>query len=347
MKKKIEITFILPTINRKKYVLRAIDSCLSLNSYSEEIISKVLVYDGFSDDGAWESMQTKYHSNRNVTLKQVDRDLGFQETAFLALNDVETEYCTYMYNDDVISPYYNELINTMLKNQQNFIMGYGVNYDVNKIYNFKKPSFKKILKKDVILCYFGIFKTIDYNSLPVSPVPSISKTNILKNWVLEVKEFVKKSEFRKELMLKKNIGPDLIIYLYNLLLEKKLIILCNSSISQLSVHKNSMSIGYGKAPLSTGYWLSRIWYFEKYYEEDQLDKDYLSKLSSYIIVSGLFIFILNVFNFNLNYSISILYEIKNVFLKSLKSKFLLKTIAHIPNVILNRFRRQKKLSRPE
>lgn len=346
MKKKIEITFILPTINRKKYVLRAIDSCLNLNLYSEEIVCKVHIYDGYSDDGAWEEMQNKYHLNQNVILKQVDRDLGFQETAFLALKNVDTEYCTYMYNDDVISPYYYELINTMLENQQNFIMGYGINYAVDQVYSFKKPSFKKVLKKDIIRCYFGNFKFIDYNSLPVSPVPSISTTNFLKNWVLEVKNFVKDSKFRNELMLKKNIGPDLIIYLYNLLLEKNSIILCNSSIAQLSVHKNSMSIGYGKAPLSTGYWLSRVWYFEKYCEENQLDQDYLSELSSYIIVSGFFILFLNILNFKFNYSKNILYEIKSVVVKCWKNKFLFKTIMHIPSIVFNRIRRQKKLSRP-
>ena len=114
MKKKLEITFILPTINRKNYIIRAVDSCLSINLFSDQITAKVLVYDGYSDDGAWEAMQEKYHTNEKVILKQVDRNLGFQETAFIALKEVDTEYCTYMYNDDVISPYYYQFINLFI-----------------------------------------------------------------------------------------------------------------------------------------------------------------------------------------------------------------------------------------
>ena len=346
MRKKFEITFILPTINRKKFVIRAIESCLKINASTDQIKAKVLVYDGYSDDGAWEVMQEKYEMNDNVTLKQVDRKLGFQETAFLALKDVNTEYCTYMYNDDVISEYYYQFANAMFKSQQNFIMGYGASLDINKVYKFKKPNFIKIEKKNIILGYFGIFKFLEYNSLPVSPVPSISKTFILRDWEIEVREFVKKSTFRKELMLKKNIGPDLMIYLYNLLLQKNSIVFCNSSIAQFSVHKKSMSIEYGKAPLSTGYWLSRVWYFEKCCTNKKSDKNFLSILSSYIIIGGVYIFFVNMINFKFEYSKGIFYEISKVVLKCFRNKIFLKTVRGFSLTILSRLTRNKKLLTP-
>ena len=198
----MEITFILPTINRKNYVVRAIESCLQINVISDKIKAEVLVYDGFSDDGAWEILKEKYLNNPNVILKQVDRKLGFQETAFLALRDVNTEYCTYMYNDDLISNFYYEIANKMRECNQNFIMGYGVNLNVDNIYQFLKPNFKLVNTNNIILNYFGFYKSLEYNSLPVSPVPSLSKTKLLREWELEVREFVKSSKFRNELMLK-------------------------------------------------------------------------------------------------------------------------------------------------
>jgi hypothetical protein len=343
----LEITFILPTINRKNYVIRAIDSCLHLNSYSKIIHARVLIYDGFSDDGAWETMKEKYSKNKDVTLKQIDRKLGFQETAFLALKDVKTEYCTYMYNDDVISKFYYELAHKMIENNQNFIMGYGKNEQVDNIYNFKKPMFKEVITKNIILNYFGFFNFLEFSSLPVSPVPSISKTEFLKKWVNEIRLFVENSTFRKELMLKKNIGPDLIIYLYNLLQEKNNLTICNSSIAQLSFHKNSMSIEYGKAPLSTGYWLSRIWCFDKSLDKYSHDKDFLSKLSSYIIIAGLFIFLTNLKKLNLNYSLNIIQETFKVVLKCIKQKIILKTISNLPLIIFNRISRKKTKYTPD
>ena len=111
-------------------------------------------------------MKEKYLNNPNVILKQVDRKLGFQETAFLALRDVNTEYCTYMYNDDLISNFYYEIANKMRECNQNFIMGYGVNLNVDNIYQFLKPNFKLVNTNNIILNYFGFYKSLEYNSLP-------------------------------------------------------------------------------------------------------------------------------------------------------------------------------------
>ncbi len=343
----MKITFILPTFNRKNFVARAIESCLKINKNSKNIKATVLVLDGYSNDGAWEMLQKKYNDNKNVILKQIDKKLGFQETAFFGVNQVKTDYCTFMYNDDILSKYFFLVANKLEETNQDFIMGYGKNLNIENIYNFKKPIFKKIHTQEIILNYFGSFQSLKYTSLPVSPVPSISKTITLKKWIKEIRVFVNKSSFRKDLMIKQNIGPDLVIYLYNLMLLKEKIIICNTTIAQLSHHKDSMSIIYGKQPLTTGYWLSRIWYFEKYLnKEKNIDRLFASKLSSYIIVSGFYIFIINTFNFNLKYSLRIFLEIINVFRLCLINKFLLKTIFKLHIVITNRLRRNKFLLTP-
>ena len=155
----MDITFVLPTYNRKEYVVRAIDSCLEISKKSSKINVKVIVIDGFSSDGAWETLVSQFSNNINVKLIQVEKEKGFQETAFLGIDLVETEYVTFMYNDDILSDFYFELAEKMLFENQDFIMGYGSNLHANERYNFKKPNFVNINPKRIVLNYFGYFNT--------------------------------------------------------------------------------------------------------------------------------------------------------------------------------------------
>ena len=52
------LTFILPTFNRKKYVIRAVESCLKV--IGKNFSSEVLILDGESTDGAWELLEENY-----------------------------------------------------------------------------------------------------------------------------------------------------------------------------------------------------------------------------------------------------------------------------------------------
>lgn len=338
----MDITFILPTYNRKDTVVRAIDSCLKVHEKSEKISISVIVLDGYSNDGAWEILQEHYEANPNIELIQVSKEKGFQETAFLGLDLVKTEYVTYMYNDDVLSDYYHQMAEAMLENNQEFIMGYGSNYQVEGTMHFKALDIKEEPKNNILLAYFGIFKNLNYSSLPVSPIASISKTKNLLNWRDEVRTFVSNSSLRNDLMMKQNIGPDLILYLYGLFLSKQKLLFCNSTAAQLSFHKDSMSILYGKTPLSTGYWLSRIWFLEKYIsEESHYDKDFLGQISAYIVISGLLVVTLNLFSLRFNYVLSSFREIFKVFILTIKFGFFIKTLFYIPFIIKNRFFRDK------
>jgi len=338
----LDITFVLPTYNRKEYVVRAIDSCLEISKKSSKINVKVIVIDGFSSDGAWETLVSQFSNNINVKLIQVEKEKGFQETAFLGIDLVETEYVTFMYNDDILSDFYFELAEKMLFENQDFIMGYGSNLHANERYNFKKPNFVNINPKRIVLNYFGYFKNLEYSSLPVSPIASISKTSVLREWILEVRTFVKESKFRNDLFIKQNIGPDLVLYLFNLYRLGNSTFLCNSTISQLSFHEESMSILYGKTPLSSGYWLSRIWYFNKVLNDNkEVNKRFLGRLSSYIFVSGLMVVFLNLFSKKFDYAFASLIEILRVIGISIKNNFFIMTLIFIPMVIINRLFRDK------
>ena len=98
------ITFILPTYNRKDFIVRAVESCLDVNG--KNFSSKVIILDGESTDGAWEILNDKYKNNPRVDLIQLPKSMGFQKQLFMEFSLVKSEYCTFMYNDDVLSPYF-------------------------------------------------------------------------------------------------------------------------------------------------------------------------------------------------------------------------------------------------
>ena len=229
----MELSFILPTFNRKDSVIRAIDSCLKIED-SSDIAVKVIVLDGYSTDGAWELLKKNYEFSSKVKLLQVEKEKGFQETAFYGLDLVETDYVTYMYNDDVLSDYYFSMVEEMISSQQEFIMGYGSNFPVSNKLNFSPLEIKEVKTLDILLTYFGYFDGLEYSSLPVSPIASVSRTEKLRMWRDEVRKFVKNSEFRDDLMMKQNIGPDLILYLFNLFHSGQSMLFCNSTAAQLS-----------------------------------------------------------------------------------------------------------------
>ena len=335
MTNKINITFILPTYNREDFVCRAIDSCLNISQKSKNIETTVLVLDGYSTDQSWKILNTKYSDCHNVILKQVSKDLGFQETAFLGVSMVKTEYVTFMYNDDILSDYYFDFVEKMAKSNQNFIVGYGSNFDVNFKYDFKPPEYINVHSDKVILNYFGHYNFLEYSYLPVSPINTISTTALMKDWVKEVREFCDVSSFRKYLMIKQNVGPDLILFLFNLYKLKKEFLMCNSTISQLSFHDDSMSIGYGEIPLKNGYWLSRIWLFEKECTNEYNSKKYLSKLSGYIVLSGLYVALINLRSGHFKNFVYSMHEILKILYCSLQKNFFTLTLFYFVVVFYN------------
>ena len=139
------LTFILPTFNRKNYIIRAVESCLIVAG--KNFSSEVLIIDGESTDGAWELLEENYKDNKRVKLLQLPKNMGFQKTAFYGVSQVKSEYCTFMYNDDVLSPHFSKLFSKMIENEQNFVMGYGKNFDINKVYQFKPLNLKLIDNK--------------------------------------------------------------------------------------------------------------------------------------------------------------------------------------------------------
>lgn len=280
----INITFILPTLNRKDYVSRAIQCCLDCET--DRVKPRVLVIDGYSDDGSYEMLKVKYAEDHRVDLVQYDR-VGFQETAFYGVSLVKTEYATFMYDDDLLSPYYAKMIESMEERGKDFVMGFGKMFHIDKVLPFASLDGKisEVAKFDFILNYYCIHTTTRFTDAPVSPICCVQKTDFLRSWVSFIKAYCEGSRIKTYYMLKKNIGPDIILFLSSILASKGNVLVADEIVGQFSYHPTSMSIGYGSQHLKVGYWLGRKWAVEKIFDSGEFEV--AKKASAYLLIAGL------------------------------------------------------------
>jgi hypothetical protein len=261
MQMKEVVTFILPTRNRKQFVRRAVDSCLLCEN---EIVSPfVIVIDGESEDRTFTDLQTAYGDDVRVHLIQNSKTTGFMNTCFQGVSLVRSKWVTFMYDDDVLSPYFVDMVTELISSSDGFIMGYGAGFSADDVYPFKPiAAYKRYKPEQLILAYCGPSDDIDYKGLPVSPIACVTTLDVLHQWVPAVKQFCAGNALRNHFMLRRNIGPNLMIYLLSLLKYEGYVPVALAVVGQFSEHTTSMSIQYGTDDLAVGYWLAKIWAFE-------------------------------------------------------------------------------------
>jgi glycosyltransferase involved in cell wall biosynthesis len=337
---KKEITFILPTRNRKKWVTRAIDSCL--NCEDDIIKPYIIVIDGESEDGTYDYLREVYRHNHRVQILR--NNYSFMDACFYGVKLIKTELSTFMYDDDILSMYFKQMITHMSDHGKNFVMGYGQVSNIEKVYPFKTiDDFMHYPNSQFLLGYYGYRTLIEYTFLPVSPICCVVKTDLLKEWVEQVKAFAEKTNMRKYFMLKKNIGPDLMIYLLSLLTNKDEVCVASATVAQFSVHSTSMTVSYEKymnTDLAIGYWLAKVWAFEHLLKIDK--KKESAQCASYLLLSGIIILLRKIRNGKLKWSLSIIKEIFSIKFKILKYMICINVFTGAPSLIRENIRRKER-----
>src|SRR4051812_29120936 len=120
-------------MNRKDTIVRAVESCLRIRT--EKVLPRVLVIDGMSTDGSYEMLVGKYANNEQVKIVRKEK-IGFQRPAYWGALQVETEFASYMYDADLISPDFGKIVERVVEEKRDFAMGYGLVYGVAKEYPF-------------------------------------------------------------------------------------------------------------------------------------------------------------------------------------------------------------------
>jgi hypothetical protein len=272
------ITFIIPTKNR----VHCIEEFFINNNFLNKIHCKFLIIDG-SNKKNFLLLKKITKKNNKIKLVKQNRK-GFMNACFESIKYLNTKYFTFLYDDDILSDKITQIYKKCF--DKNFAIGLG-QVSSSKNIVFKKSFFKRFSKIRVIDAYYGNkFSNIKF--LPVSPICSLFERNILDSWKNSVISYCENNKYRKYFLLKKNIGPDLLLYLIQIS-KKDLIYIYQKPVAVFYSHKDSMSVIFGRNELLIGYWLAK----KLFYQENDLSYEINKKMYNFIILMGFFLIVYN------------------------------------------------------
>lgn len=317
------VTFILPTRNRRRFIRRAVDSCLGCEN--QRIAPFVIVIDGESDDGSFTDLIAAYGNDPRVQLLQNSKSAGFMSTCFQGVGLVKSRWVTFMYDDDILSPGFRDMAEKLIQSSDTFILGYGAVYPADQVYPFKPIGrFQRHAPEELLRTFYGRGRALEFAGLPQSPICCITTIDVLEEWMARVKDFCSSNPLRLHFMLRRNIGPDLMIYLLSLAKHQGQVPLAVAIVAQCSEHPASMSVQYGTSDLSVGYWLAKIWGFEYLCETGRVGQ--ATMCASAVVLNGGRILAARLVRLNLEWSGMIIREMLAVVGRSIRHGLVLRTM---------------------
>ncbi len=252
----MNFTFVFVTKGRKNFD-KSLKNCLTLSMKYDYI--KTIIVDGNNDNRVNIFLEKKFP---NLKIKVFKQSKGrFVRACLIGLENIESNFFTFMHDDDYISPYFVNLIQFAIKNNTAVIGNGIVLPKEDNYFRFKKvQNFKKINSVELLNKYF-CSKKINSVYLPANPACSVFKIEIVKFWKLSIKKTLK-NRFIANYLIYKNIGQDILLYLISLKIQKQ-IFYCNEYTCQFSSHDESMSVNFGTHNLGVGYWLAKK-YFSRF-----------------------------------------------------------------------------------
>jgi Glycosyltransferases involved in cell wall biogenesis len=248
------ISFIIPTLNRKRLAVRAVQSCLDA-ALPPGFEVQVVVSDCGSTDGSWEELQEAYASDPRVQLLAGRKGAGPIENWLNAARKAEGEFITFVWSDDFIADHFVQTLLPTLLSGQMLAVGHGLQRDVE---NCSALPFKGGLAQvglgDFLRGYFS-----DRISRPVSPTCSFFARKPFQLWLDAVESWSKENALREEVLWRRAIGPDLFLYLLALRENAGAVTVHEADTAQFSWHPGSISVSSSALPMLTGYWLAVAW----------------------------------------------------------------------------------------
>ena len=313
-----KITFILPTKNR----IEKIKKFYQINENKFKKISHCYLI--ITSNNKEKLILQKYFRKKKLVKIIKQKKSGFMNACFESISHIKTKYCTFLYDDDLLSPYIYKIFKIVFT--KNIAMGYGlINKNILKK-NFLPIKINKISSEKLLSCYFGKnLKGIKF--MPVSPICLVFPSFFLIKWKKEIINFCKNNSLRTEMLLRRNIGPDLMLYLHQIINYKN-IDFSFPHIAEFKMHEKSMSYILGKNKLRIGYWLAKCSILNSKKISAALNK----KIFTFLILSGYLIlshnFILNIMgreNYYYNFKKEI-HKIKSSKKNEFQYKYALKII---------------------
>ena len=304
------ITFILPTKDR---VNQLNFFCKTTFKKFKNLRPKYVIVDASNSINS-QLNQRNLKKYKNVKIIK-QKSKGIQKGCIEAIPHINTKYATFLYDDDVMGQHVSKIYKENFKNKKIFSFGCGVVEDIKKNVKFNKLKILNLPKEEVLTSYFGnnFNKVLKKNLikekliLPVSPICTCFETNFLIKWKKILFKFTKNNVFRNYFFFKKDVGPDMLVYLMQIGYSYKKVKFYYPHSVKFSSHTDSISIIYGNSFLRIGYWLARICYIQN---EKILNYKEKNNAYTYLVIIGLVLLFSNIFN--LFYLKNILIEFVNL-----------------------------------
>lgn len=264
------VSFIVPTLNRGWYVSRAVESCL--RNASESVNIEIVVVDSSSDDGSFEELQAKFGSDKRVRLMQNPRTSGPLKSWIEGVEAATGEYMTFVWSDDIISPIFLRALLPPLQNGALLAHGLGKNFSVESEMAFPErvPEPEFVDGQVFLEQHFGHGPVLSSGPIPLtlSPACSLFHGELVREWTRHVRDFCRGTPLREQIMWRRAIGPDLMLYLLAMSPGTPRVAFFRTYTAQFSEHSGSISISSNRWVFDVGYWLARRWYIEKFCQSD-------------------------------------------------------------------------------
>ena len=254
------VSFVIPTLNRGRYVVRAVNSCLSAAAAVQKdgVDVQVIVLDSMSDDGSWELLTQSFQNDMRVVLARNARGLGPTRSWLDGAQLVTGEFATFLWSDDYISPDFLTLLLPSLRNGADMAMGNGVVRDIDDDMPLPVPmgAFEAMTGDGFLRRHLGLSNGW---ALPVSPAVALFTRAVFDRWIAAVEAWCGEPGVRQSLLWKRAIGPDLMLFMAAGLGPANQIAVADNAVAQFSSHAQSITVSSSTLPLRVGYWLAKWW----------------------------------------------------------------------------------------
>ena len=219
--------------------------------------TEVVVLDSQSDDGSWELLQEKFGADTRVKLVQNKRGLGPTHSWIDGVNCATGDYLTFVWSDDYVSPRFISRLLPLLNEQTHVAIGVGVGRDVDDDTPFLQSDIVETFSSGDYLA--GFFRPYGGTTPAIlSPACALFSRQVFDRWKEIIGDWGRATQLREQVIWKRAIGPDLILYFLGALSGEK-VAFTHEQVAQFSAHAGSISIFSPKYLLRSGYWLARCW----------------------------------------------------------------------------------------
>jgi hypothetical protein len=271
----VKVSFVIPTLNRRGAVNRAVRSCLAQRLEDRDIAVEVVVLDSDSDDGSWEELVAEFGSDERVLLRQNARGLGVVRSWLDGAVHVTGDFVTFVWSDDYLfDRFLPSLLPPLLDGDAMVCLSHGVSRDIADespappLGSEPWDGAGRLSLETLTVSWLEAFAAFTEVMAPqgwlapASPLVALFRREAFDAWVARVEDFSRSSPLAERVLWQKAIGPDLYLFLVALELTSRSspITVAPAPVAQFSSHPDSITVrtlATQRWWFDVGYWLTR------------------------------------------------------------------------------------------